>query len=119
MLKEAGRAPHTDFWLWCYRSGHGPPIILFEYTETCVGKHPQRYHGPPAACRRPLVQGDDSDLGRVPATTRPLTERVLNGGGSREPAPVLGIGTGPAVETLPDLAQTIGFAQTGAQLYRF
>src|SRR5512144_53060 len=43
VLREAGRAAQTDSWLWCYRSGHGPPIILFEYTETRAGKHPQAY----------------------------------------------------------------------------
>src|SRR5512134_1716467 len=43
VLREAGRAPQTDSWLWCYISGHGPPIILFEYTETRAGKHPQAY----------------------------------------------------------------------------
>jgi transposase len=43
VLREAGRAPQTDSWLWCYRSGHDPPIILFEYTETRAGKHPQAY----------------------------------------------------------------------------
>ena len=43
VLREAGRAAQTDSWLWCYRSGQGPPIILFEYTETRAGKHPQAY----------------------------------------------------------------------------
>ncbi|MGE5621454.1 MAG: IS66 family transposase [Candidatus Bathyarchaeota archaeon] len=43
VLREAGRAAQTDSWLWCYRSGPGPPIILFEYTETRAGKHPQAY----------------------------------------------------------------------------
>jgi transposase len=43
VLREAGRAPQTGSWLWCYRSGQGPPIILFEYTETRAGKHPHTY----------------------------------------------------------------------------
>lgn len=43
VLREAGRAAQTDSWLWCSVSGHGPPIILFEYTETRAGKHPQDY----------------------------------------------------------------------------
>src|SRR5512144_1680775 len=43
VLREAGRAAQTDSWLWCYRSGHGPPIILFEYTETRAGKYPNDY----------------------------------------------------------------------------
>jgi transposase len=43
VLREAGRAAQIDSWLWCYRSGQGPPIILFEYTETRAGKHPQAY----------------------------------------------------------------------------
>jgi transposase len=43
VLREAGRAAQTDSWLWCYRSGQGPPIILFDYTETRAGKHPQAY----------------------------------------------------------------------------
>jgi transposase len=43
VLREAGRAPQTNSWLWCYVSGHGSPIILFEYTETRAGKHPQEY----------------------------------------------------------------------------
>jgi transposase len=43
VLREAGRAAQTDSWLWCYRSGQGPPIILFEYTETHAGRHPQAY----------------------------------------------------------------------------
>jgi transposase len=45
VLREAGRAAQTDSWLWCYRSGHGPPVILFDYTETRAGKHPQDYLG--------------------------------------------------------------------------
>src|SRR5512144_337959 len=43
VLREAGRAAQTDSWLWCYRSGHDPPIILFDYTETRAGQHPQAY----------------------------------------------------------------------------
>src|SRR5512144_44958 len=43
VLREAGRTAQTDSWRWCYRSGQGPPIVLFEYTETRAGKHPQAY----------------------------------------------------------------------------
>ena len=36
VLKEPGRAPETDSFMWLFRSGEDglPPIILFHYTET-------------------------------------------------------------------------------------
>ena len=43
VLREAGRAAQTDSWLWCYRRDQSPPTILFDYTETRAGKHPQAY----------------------------------------------------------------------------
>jgi transposase len=43
VLKEPGRAAQTKSYLWCYRSGCGPPIILFDYSETGAGQHPKAY----------------------------------------------------------------------------
>ncbi len=43
VLKEPGRAAQTQSYLWCYRSGCGPPIILFDYSETRAGANAQAY----------------------------------------------------------------------------
>ena len=43
VLKEPGRAAQTKSYVWCYRSGCGPPIILFDYSETRAGQHPKTY----------------------------------------------------------------------------
>jgi len=43
VLKEPGRAPQTTSFLWCYRSGCGPPVVLFDYSETRAGRNPQAY----------------------------------------------------------------------------
>jgi hypothetical protein len=43
VLKEPGRAAQTKSYLWCYRSGCGPPIIVFDYRETRAGQHAHDY----------------------------------------------------------------------------
>jgi transposase len=43
VLKEPGRAAQTKSYLWCYRSGCGPPIILFDYRETRAGQNAGDY----------------------------------------------------------------------------
>ena len=43
VLKEPGRAAQTKSYVWCYRSGCGPPIVLFDYRETRAGQHPKTY----------------------------------------------------------------------------
>nr|XP_061809045.1 uncharacterized protein y4qI-like [Nerophis lumbriciformis] len=43
VLKEPGRAAQTKSYLWCYRSGCGPPIVLFDYTPTRAGQNPKDY----------------------------------------------------------------------------
>jgi len=43
VLNEPGRAAQTKSYFWCYRSGCGPPIILFDYSETRAGQHPKAY----------------------------------------------------------------------------
>ena len=41
VLKEPGRNPETDSFMWLFRSGEDghAPIILYHYTETCAGFH--------------------------------------------------------------------------------
>ncbi len=43
VLKEPGRAAQTKSYLWCYRSGCGPPIIVFDYRQTRAGQHAHDY----------------------------------------------------------------------------
>lgn len=45
VLKEEGRKPQTTSYLWLYRSREDAlqPIVLFEYTPTRAGIHPQRF----------------------------------------------------------------------------
>jgi len=45
VLKEEGRKPTTDSYMWVYRSAErvGPPIVLFEYQPTRSGEHPKRF----------------------------------------------------------------------------
>ena len=43
VLNEPGRAAQTKSYLWCYRSGCGPPIVLFDYRETRAGHHPKTF----------------------------------------------------------------------------
>lgn len=43
VLNEPGRAAHTKSYLWCYRSGCGPPIVLFDYCETRAGENARHY----------------------------------------------------------------------------
>jgi transposase len=41
VLKEPGRAAQTQSRMWLYRTGRqGPPIALFEYTQTRSAEHP-------------------------------------------------------------------------------
>ncbi|MDQ2694531.1 MAG: IS66 family transposase [Pseudomonadota bacterium] len=43
VLREAGRAAQTKSFLWLYRSGTSPPIVLYDYQPTRAGAHPKRY----------------------------------------------------------------------------
>lgn len=44
VLQEAGRAADTKSYLWCYRTGRdGPPLVLYDYTETRAGAHPKAF----------------------------------------------------------------------------
>jgi len=45
VLKEEGRKPTTQSYMWLYRSAEriAPPIILFEYQPTRSGDHPKRF----------------------------------------------------------------------------
>jgi transposase len=43
VLNEPGRAAQTKSYLWGYRSGCGPPILLFEYQYSRGGSHPKAY----------------------------------------------------------------------------
>ena len=45
VLKEEGRKPTTQSYMWLYRSTErvGPPIVLFEYQPTRSGEHPRRF----------------------------------------------------------------------------
>jgi len=45
VLKEEGRKPTTQSYMWLYRSTErvGPPVILFEYQPTRSGDHPKRF----------------------------------------------------------------------------
>ena len=44
VLKEPGRTPQAESYMWLYRTGReGPPIILFEYKPTRARENPQRF----------------------------------------------------------------------------
>lgn len=44
VLKEPGRAPEAQSYMWLYRSGRdGPPIVLFDYKETRAATHPKTF----------------------------------------------------------------------------
>lgn len=45
VLKEHGRKPETDSWLWQYRSvlRAEQPVVLFEYQTTRAGMHPRSF----------------------------------------------------------------------------
>jgi len=43
VLQEEGRPATAKSFMWLYRSGTGPPIILFDYQETRGAKHPQKF----------------------------------------------------------------------------
>lgn len=45
VLKEPGRKPETDSWLWQYRSAHRAerPVVLFDYQMTRAGAHPRSF----------------------------------------------------------------------------
>jgi len=45
VLKEEGRKPTTQSYMWLYRTTErvGPPIVLFEYQPTRGGDHPKRF----------------------------------------------------------------------------
>lgn len=44
VLKEPGREPSTQSYMWLYRTGRdGPPIVLFEYQPTRAAEHPQAF----------------------------------------------------------------------------
>lgn len=44
VLREPGRAPQTQSYMWLYRSGRdGPPIVLYEYQPTRAGSHPAQF----------------------------------------------------------------------------
>lgn len=44
VLREPGKAPQTQSYMWLYRTGRmGPPIVLFDYKRTRGGEHPRDY----------------------------------------------------------------------------
>jgi transposase/uncharacterized coiled-coil protein SlyX len=45
VLKEEGRKPTTNSYMWLYRTceRNGPPIVLFEYQPTRSAKHPKLF----------------------------------------------------------------------------
>jgi transposase len=44
VLKEEGRAPQTDSYMWLYRTGRGgPPIVLFDYQTGRSGEYPKTF----------------------------------------------------------------------------
>ena len=43
VIHEKDRPAMSKSFMWLYRSGTGPPIILFEYQETREAKHPLKY----------------------------------------------------------------------------
>lgn len=45
VLREPGRAAQTKSYLWLYRSGTSPPIVLYDYQPTRAGAHPRAYLG--------------------------------------------------------------------------
>jgi transposase len=44
VLKEPGRKPTTQSYMWLYRTGRcDQPIVLFDYQQTRAGKHPEQF----------------------------------------------------------------------------
>jgi len=43
VLHEAGRPATSKSYMWLYRSGTGPPIVLFDYRQTREAKHPEKF----------------------------------------------------------------------------
>jgi hypothetical protein len=43
VLKEPGKTPQSESRMWVYRSGCGPPIVLFEYQPDRKGEHPKKF----------------------------------------------------------------------------
>jgi transposase len=44
VLKEEGRRPQQNSYMWLYRSGRdGPPIVLYEYQATRESEHPRKF----------------------------------------------------------------------------
>jgi transposase len=44
VLKEPGRPPESQSYMWLYRTGSiGPPIVLFEYQPSRAGEHPRKF----------------------------------------------------------------------------
>ncbi|WP_422393123.1 IS66 family transposase [Neomoorella thermoacetica] len=43
VLREPGREAATKSFLWLYRTGRGPSIVLYDYQTTRASKHPRRF----------------------------------------------------------------------------
>lgn len=43
VLREPGRPAASTSYLWLYRTGAGPPIVLYDYQTTRASKHPRRF----------------------------------------------------------------------------
>lgn len=43
VLHEKDRPATSKSFMWLYRSGTGPPIVLFEYRQTREAKHPEKF----------------------------------------------------------------------------
>lgn len=73
VLREPGRSAQSKSYLWLYRSGTSPPIVLYDYQPSRAGRHPkhflagfggylqtdgyQGYHQVGEADRRPTLVG--------------------------------------------------------------
>ncbi len=44
VLREPGKAPQSQSYIWLYRTGRtGPPLVLFDYKRTRGGENPREY----------------------------------------------------------------------------
>lgn len=43
VLKEPGRSPQSRSYMWVYRAGTGPPLVLYDYQPSRASDNPQRF----------------------------------------------------------------------------